>query len=157
MLEACWDPVASASYSQDAPRREASSVTSMRMNQLVKLILMLAAVSAASPVCAGARLLAEWSAVQETEPVRRVRIALYEDRAPGGPVKFDGTFASASSDNLALVLRDGSTRTFARPTVRRVSRRRPVHKRPEAWVVAELQSFPKVFAARTVEEQAETP
>ena len=84
MREACWDPVASASYNQDAPRREASSVTSMRMNQLVKLVLILAAVSAASPVCTGARLLAEWSAVQETEPGRRVPVKLSKHSSLGG-------------------------------------------------------------------------
>lgn len=110
----------------------------MRVNQTLKLILILGAVFAACPVCVGARLLAEWTPVQETEPGRRVRVALYEDRAPSGPLKFDGRFASATPDSLTLVLRDGSTRTFARPAVRRVSRRRPIHKRTEAWVIAGL-------------------
>lgn len=113
-------------------------MTSMRVNQLMKLILVLGSVFAACPVCTGARLLAEWSAVQDTGPGRRVRVALYEDRALGGPLKFDGSFASATPDSVTLALRDGSTRTFDRPAVRRVSRRRPIHKRTEAWVIAGL-------------------
>lgn len=102
---------------------------------MLRVILLVGAVIASSPVCMGARLLAEWSAVQETEPGRGVRILLYEDRAPGGILKFDGHLASATSDSVTLALRGGSTQTFPLRTVRRVSRRMPFFKRTRAWVI----------------------
>lgn len=106
----------------------------MRTNKL-KVILMLGAVIATAPACLGARLLADWSAIQQTEPGRRVRVFLYEDRAPTATLKFDGTLASATSDSVTLALKDGSTQTFPNRAVRRVSRRRPFFKRTRAWVV----------------------
>lgn len=106
----------------------------MRMTSL-RVILLLGAVLATAPACMGARLLAEWSAVEQTEPGRRVRVFLYEDRAPSATLKFDGALASATSDSVTLVLKDGSTQTFASRTVRRVSRRRPFFKRTRAWVI----------------------
>lgn len=106
----------------------------MRMKSL-RVILLLGAVLATAPACMGARLLAEWSAVEQTEPGRRVRVFLYEDRAPSATLKFDGALASATSDSVTLVLKDGSTQTFASRTVRRVSRRRPFFKRTRAWVI----------------------
>lgn len=102
---------------------------------MLRVILLVGAVIASSPVCMGARLLADWSAVQETEPGRRVRIFLYEDRAPSGKLKFDARFASATSDSVTLALKDGSTQTFPHRTVRRVSRRMPFFKRTRAWVI----------------------
>ena len=101
----------------------------------LRVILMLGAVIATAPACLGARLLAEWSAVEQTEPGHRVRVLLYEDRAPTATLKFDGTLASATSDSVTLALKDGSTQTFANRTVRRVSRRRPFFKRTRAWVI----------------------
>lgn len=106
----------------------------MRMKSL-RVILLLGAVLATAPACMGARLLAEWSAAEQTEPGRRVRVFLYEDRAPSATLKFDGALASATSDSVTLVLKDGSTQTFASRTVRRVSRRRPFFKRTRAWVI----------------------
>ena len=101
----------------------------------LRLILLLGAVLATAPACMGARLLAEWSAVEQTEPGRRLRVILYEDRAPSATLKFDGTLASATSDSVTLVLKNGSTQTIASRTVRRVSRRRPFFKRTRAWVI----------------------
>lgn len=106
----------------------------MRMKSL-RVILLLGAVLATAPACMGARLLAEWSAVEQTEPGRRVRVFLYEDRAPSATLKFDGALASATSASVTLVLKDGSTQTFESRTVRRVSRRRPFFKRTRAWVI----------------------
>ena len=106
----------------------------MRMKSL-RVILLLGAVLATAPACMGARLLAEWSAVEQTEPGRRVRVFLYEDRASSTTLKFDGALASATSDSVTLVLKNGSTQTFANRMVRRVSRRRPFFKRTRAWVI----------------------
>lgn len=110
----------------------------MDPQKLLKALLLLGAVLSMPPDCIGARLLAEWSAVQDTEPGRRVRVLLYDDRAPDGTSKFDGSFASATSDSVTIVLADGSTRKFAKHTVRRVSRRRPLLKRTKAWVITGL-------------------
>lgn len=104
-------------------------------SEKLRVILLLGAVLATAPACMGARLLADWSAVEQTEPGRRVRVFLYEDRAPSATLRFDGALASATSDGVTLVLKDGSTQTFANRTVRRVSRRRPFFKRTRAWVI----------------------
>ena len=107
----------------------------MRTWKPLKAFLLLGTVLATPTVCMGARLLAEWSAVQATEPGRRVRLRLYEDLTPSGPLKVDGRFAAATSDSVTLILQNGSQRTFASRTVRRVARRRPVLKRTKAWVI----------------------
>lgn len=103
--------------------------------KILGAFLALGAVLAVPPGCLGARLLAEWSAIQGTEPGRPIRILLYRDLTPSGPLKFDGRFASATSDGLTLALKDGTLRTFAKREVRRVARRRPFFKRTTAWVV----------------------
>ena len=107
----------------------------MRTWKPLQAFLLLGAALATPDVCTGARLLAEWSAVQATEPDRRMRLLLYRDRTPSGPLKVDGRFAAATSDSVTLILQNGSQRTFASRTVRRAARRRPVLKRTKAWVI----------------------
>lgn len=108
---------------------------SMSFKRLLGVSLVLGAVLAVPPSCLGVRLLAEWSAVQGTEPGRPIRILLYRDLVPKGPLKFDGRFASVTSDSLTLALKDGTLRTFQKREVRRVARRQPFFKRTTAWAV----------------------
>lgn len=103
--------------------------------KLLGVFLALGALLAVPPSCLGVRLLPEWSAIQGTQPGRPIRILLYPDRTPSGPLKFDGRFASVTSDSVTLALKDGSLRTFAKGKVRRVARRKPFFKRTTAWVV----------------------
>lgn len=107
----------------------------MYTKQLLGFSLALGALLAVPPNCLGTRPLAEWSAVQGTESGRPIRILLYRDLTPSGPLKIDGRFASATSDGLTLGLKDGTLRTFAKREVRRVARRRPFFKRTTAWVI----------------------
>ncbi len=125
---------------RDSLNRTLKKVISVNAQKLLKAkaLLLLGAILFIQPDCTGARLLPEWSAVQDTEPGRRVRILLYDDRAPDGTSKFDGSFASATSESVTIILADGSTRKFAKRTVRRVSRRRPLLKRTKAWVITGL-------------------
>ena len=114
------------------------AVTPMRTWKPRRALLLLGVALVTPAACTGARLLAEWSAVQATEPGRRVRLLLYQDRTPSGSLKVDGRFVEATSDSVTLVLKNGSTRTFESRTVRRVSRRRPFFKRTKAWVITGL-------------------
>lgn len=107
----------------------------MYTKNFLKALLLLGSVLAATPVCVHARLLAEWSSIQQIEPGRRVRVLLYDDRAPDGKLKFDGNFVAAAGDSLTLILKDGSARTLSSRMVRRVARRRPFLRRPKAWVI----------------------
>lgn len=117
------------------PGHQQSEGPTRYTKKLLGAFLALGALLAVPPNCSGVRLLTEWSAIQGTEPGRPIRILLYRDRAPSGPLKFDGRFASVTSDSLTVALKDGTLRTFAKGEVRRVARRRPFFKRPTAWVV----------------------
>ena len=83
----------------------------------------------------------DWSRVQGVEAAREVRIVLHDDESPKGRRKLNGVFASATDDSLTIVLRDGTTRTFQRGDVRRVSVKRPFLQRREAWGVTALAAF----------------
>lgn len=79
------------------------------------------------------RALQDWSRVEGIESTRRIRIVLHDDRAPRGVRKVSGRFASATPHSMTVAVGGGTTRTFRRSEVRKVSVRRPVLKRRKAW------------------------
>ncbi len=94
-------------------------------------VLALASVSQARPG-------RDWSRVRNVETARQVRIVLHDDKAPRGRRKLSGVFSAATADSLTLVLQDGTTRTWQRNEVRRVSVKRAFLQRRKAWGVTAL-------------------
>ncbi len=83
----------------------------------------------------------DWSRVQDVEAPRAVRIVLYDEEAPEGKLRLRGIFASATADSLTIVLQDGTSRTFPRDEVRRVSVERAFLQRRKAWGLTALAVF----------------
>ena len=112
-------------------------VSIMRFRMISRLLLLpLIAVILIGPrTAAGKTGKTEWSAVRGIEAGKKIRIKLYNDEAPDGPRRFNGSFSAASADSVTIVLSDGVTRTFEKRAVRRMSVKRPFFNRPAAWVV----------------------
>lgn len=88
------------------------------------------------PQCLGKERLdrSDWSNVQNIAPGAQVRITLLDRQIPRESRRFRGVFAFADESGVSAVLADGSTRTFEKQAVRRVAVRRPLLKRPGAWI-----------------------
>ncbi len=112
----------------------------MRLATITAVLAAFGAVLALAPE-SQAKPGQDWSRVQGVEAARKVRIVLYDDEAPKGRRKLNGVFASSTADSLAIVLRDGTTRTFQRDDVRRVSIKRRFLQRRKAWGVTALAAF----------------
>lgn len=88
------------------------------------------------PHCPGKDRLdrSDWSNVQNIAPGRQVRITLLDKQIPRESRRLRGVFASADESSISAVVADGSTKTFEKQAVRRVAVRRPLLKRPGAWI-----------------------
>ena len=80
-----------------------------------------------------AKVRSDWSAVQAVQPGRRTAVVLYDDEAPRGARKISGRFASATAENVTLLLLAGQARTLERRAVRKVLTHRPFKKRWPGW------------------------
>ena len=83
-----------------------------------------------------ARVRSDWSAVQAVQPGKRMVVVLYNDEAPRGARKISGRFASATAEDVTVLLPDGQSRTLERRSVRKVRSVRPIKRRRAGWIVA---------------------
>ena len=83
-----------------------------------------------------AKVRSDWSAVQAVQPGKRMVVVLYSDEAPRGARKIWGWFASATAEDVTVLLPDGQSRTLERRAVRKVRSVRPIKRRRAGWIIA---------------------
>ncbi len=80
-----------------------------------------------------ARVRSDWSAVQAVQPGKRMVVVLYDNEAPRGARKIAGRFASATAEDVTVLLPAGKSRTLERRAARKVLTNRPFKKRCPGW------------------------
>ena len=99
-------------------------------------IALVLTVLVALPDAAHASATGSWDAVRELPPGKRIRVVLASDGQPQRGIVVQGRFASATEYHIALLARNGGTRTFPKAEVYQVRVRVPFMKRRVAWLVA---------------------